>query len=75
MAEIINFPKVTTTQGSPSSNVTMTLTRNYKGLTISLNLAKMTKEELVETLMPLPSQSQAEKQDERIALVKKYINQ
>lgn len=78
MAEIINFPKTpeTNTNKPGSSAVTMTLTRNYKGLTISLNLAKLSKEELIEALMPLPSQNKQDTHaDDRLALVKKYINQ
>lgn len=54
----------------------MTLTRNYKGLTISINLTKLSKEELIDALMPLPSQNKVvTAQDDKLALVKKYINQ
>ena len=74
MAQIINFPATETAKAKSTSNVTMTLTRNIKGLTVSVNLAKLTKEELIEALMPVPSQHREEK-CEKMDLVKKYINQ
>ena len=76
MAEIINFPTAkTNVAAAPTSNVTMTMTRNYRGLTVSINLAKLSKEELLDALMPLPSQNREEIKCEKLALVKKYINQ
>ncbi len=75
MAEIFKFP--TLPEHSPTTSaVNMTLTRNYKGLTISINLTKLSKEELIDALMPLPSQNKVvTAQDDKLALVKKYINQ
>jgi hypothetical protein len=72
MTNIIKFPTVERTEAASPRHVSMTLTRNIKGLTVSINLVKLTREELVEVLLPLPSQS---KKDERLSLIKKYINQ
>ena len=55
----------------------MTLTRNINGLTVSVNLEKLTKEELLNALLPLPSQNRAKQEPkcEKLSLVNKYINQ
>ena len=74
MTNVIKFPTLETAPQTNGSNVTMTLTRNINGLTVSINLAKLDKEELLEALMPLPSKTK-EESCEKIALVKKYINQ
>ena len=76
MAQIFQFPTPATAT-SQSSNIGMTLTRNINGLTVSINLAKLTKEELLEALMPIPSQNRETKKEvcDKLALVQKYINQ
>ena len=73
MAEIIKFPQVEKSYNS-KAGVNMTLTREINGMKVSINLMKLTKEQLLETLLPLPSQNRQEK-CEKLELVRKYINQ
>ena len=71
MTNIINFPVTGKTQ-STNPGFVMMLKREVKGLSVFINLMKLTREELVEVLMPLPS---IEKKCEKLDLVRKYINQ